>query len=70
MGKAITAELKKLIEEKAYEPEHIFDKEGTCLNRKKMSLCAVISKDENVKVWSTQEQTSSPVLIEWNINIV
>lgn len=69
MGKAVTAELKKLIEEKAYGPEHIFEIEGTCLNRKKMSWCAIISKDENVKVWGTQEQTTSPVLIEWN-NIV
>ena len=46
MWKAITAELKKLIEEKAYGPEHVFDKEGTCLNRKKIFLCAVISKDQ------------------------
>lgn len=42
----LTAELKKLIEEKAYGPEHVFDKEGTCLNRKKIFLCAVISKDQ------------------------
>ena len=46
MGKAVTAELKKLIEEKACGPEHIFDEEGTCLNRKKMLSYAVFSKEE------------------------
>lgn len=45
MGKAVTAELKKLIEEKACGPEHIFD-EGTCLNRKKRLSYAIFSKEE------------------------
>lgn len=38
MGKAVTTGLKELTEEKAYGPEHILDKEGTSLNRKKMAL--------------------------------
>lgn len=55
MGKALTAELNKLTEEKAYGPERISDKQGTCLKRKKIPLCAIISKDDNIKVWGIQE---------------
>lgn len=44
--KAVNSWAKKLIEEKACEPEYVSDEKGTCLNRKKMPLYAIISKDE------------------------
>lgn len=45
MGKAVRAELQKLLDE-VYEPEHIFDEETFLNNRKKICLCTIISKDE------------------------